>query len=51
MELSTSPKTPKRQETLGPMTPIQEWEVERATVKTYFIMVVICTSSNNMLRL
>ncbi|KAI7894826.1 uncharacterized protein EV154DRAFT_497143 [Mucor mucedo] len=32
MELSTSPKTPKRQETLGPMTPIQDWEVERATV-------------------
>lgn len=23
---------PRRQETLGPMTPIQDWEVERATV-------------------
>lgn len=35
MELSTSPRTPKRQETLGPMSPIQDWEVERATVIIY----------------
>ncbi|KAL0141920.1 hypothetical protein V8B55DRAFT_1493481 [Mucor lusitanicus] len=35
MELSTNttaPKPPKRQETLGPTSPIQDWEVERATI-------------------
>lgn len=32
MELSTSPKAPKRQVTLGPTSPIQDWEVERAQV-------------------
>lgn len=32
MELSTAPKMPKRQDTLGPASPIQDWEVERATV-------------------
>ncbi|CAO0798176.1 unnamed protein product [Mucor circinelloides] len=35
MELSTNttaPKPPKRQETLGPASPIQDWEVERATI-------------------
>lgn len=38
MELSTNttaPKPPKRQETLGPASPIQDWEVERATVSNY----------------
>ncbi|KAI8639423.1 hypothetical protein BD408DRAFT_320059, partial [Parasitella parasitica] len=29
---TTSPKNPKRQETLGPTSPIQDWEVERATI-------------------
>lgn len=39
MELSTNttaPKPPKRQETLGPTSPIQDWEVERATVSSYY---------------
>jgi hypothetical protein len=36
MELSTTSKhPPKRQDTLGPMSPIQDWEVERATVKSF----------------
>jgi hypothetical protein len=29
---ATKPQPPKRQETLGPSSPIQDWEVERATV-------------------
>ncbi|CEP18148.1 hypothetical protein [Parasitella parasitica] len=33
MELATTlPKHPKRQETLGPASPIQDWEVERAMI-------------------
>ncbi|KAI8885454.1 hypothetical protein K501DRAFT_293438 [Backusella circina FSU 941] len=32
MELPVSPKSPKRQVTLGPDAPIREWEVERATL-------------------
>lgn len=37
MELSTAaPKAPKRQETLGPTSPIQDWEVERATVRNIY---------------
>ncbi|CAO3680233.1 unnamed protein product [Rhizopus microsporus] len=32
MDSPVSPKSPKRQLTLGPSTPIQDWEVERATL-------------------
>ncbi|KAI9275121.1 hypothetical protein EDC94DRAFT_689639 [Helicostylum pulchrum] len=32
MDSPRTPRTPRRQETLGPTSPIQDWEVERATV-------------------
>jgi hypothetical protein len=38
MELPVSPKSPKRQVTLGPDAPIREWEVERATVNKKIII-------------
>jgi hypothetical protein len=39
MELPVSPKSPKRQVTLGPDAPIREWEVERATVNKKIIII------------
>lgn len=47
---STKPPAPKRQETLGPSSPIQDWEVERATVikKTRIILSLFTLDTNTI---